>query len=142
MNQTPSLKLIHVASIIQRAQGLCYLFLRKKEDYHYCWYMQSNHSDFEDETTVTASTIEEALRLAKRTWKENFFRTLNCGFRYTLPERDEHGMNALYYQMVASYNSMNGVYFDDELGHNCYVQNASIEARNLMIVLNKVPEKI
>lgn len=148
MSET-SFKLIHVASMIQRDQGLCYLFLRKKEDYHYCWYMKSNESELENETVVFASTIEEALRLARRTWKEDYFRTLNCGFRYTLPERDEHGMNALYYQMTASYNSMNGVYFDDELGHNCFVQNASIEARNLMVALSpppaqtskKVPEK-
>lgn len=131
MSQTP-LKLIHVASILQRDQGLRYLFLRKKEDYHFCWYIKSIDSVQEDETTVAASTIEEAIRLARHTWKEDFFRTLNCGFRYTLPERDEHGMNALYYQMAASYNSMNGVYFDDELGHNCFVQNASVEARNLM----------
>ena len=56
---------------------------------------------------------------------------MHCGFRYTLPERDEHGLNALFNQMVASYSSSNGVYFEQELGHPCIVQNASIQARLL-----------
>jgi len=60
---------------------------------------------------------------------------VNCGFRYTLPERDEHGYNALFHQMAASYATSNGVYFDEESGNNCFVNFASEEAKNLLKVL-------
>jgi len=85
----------------------------------------------EQATTVSGETVEEAMRLAARHWQKDSFTTVICGFRYTLPERDEHGINALFHQMVASYSSMNGVYYDEELGNNCFVQNASDEAIRL-----------
>jgi len=122
-------KLIHVACIF--AQGRWhYLFLRKNGEGHFTWH-QELQSQHEEETPVSGHTIEEALRLAVRQWKEQSFRTLQCGFRYTLPERDEHGINALFHQMVASYSSSNGIYYDEELGNNCFVQNASDEAQKL-----------
>lgn len=129
-NEKPKYKLMHVAFFNKQHKGSCRLLLRQKELIHYAWYEETSDNQ-EVETEVTAPTVEEALRIARQHWKLNGFRTLICGFRYTLPERDEHGMNALFHQMVASYSSSNGVYFDDELGHNCFVQAASIEAREL-----------
>lgn len=117
--------LIHIAKIGQR-----YVFLRKLAPLHFAWFWWDG--DSETPFDWTATSAEEALRLAQR---QEEFRTVGCGFRYTLPERDEHGMNALFYQMVASYQSPNGIYFDDELGGNCIVQFASIEARKLMMQL-------
>lgn len=116
--------LIHVGKIGER-----FLFLRKIAPQHFEWFFAVDGS--ETATEVRALTIEEALRLAAHKWKGDYFKTINCGFRYTLPERDEHGNNALFYQMVASYSNSSGVYFDDELGSNCIVHNASIEARQL-----------
>lgn len=123
-------KLIHVASIFTPNGEHRYLLLRKKGTDHFIWYEEEN-LDHENETEVSAQTIEEAMRLAARHWKRYSFRTIVCGFRYTLPERDEHGLNALFHQMSASYNSMNGVYYDEELGNNCFVQSASNEALQL-----------
>jgi len=107
-----------------------YLFLRKVDQHHYVWFKE-NESGIEEPTPIEAERITEALRLANTHWKNHYFTLLNCGFRYTLPERDEHGMNALFSQMVASYSTSNGVYFEEELGHLCFVQAASIEARQL-----------
>ena len=104
-----------------------YRFLEKLNPHTYQWIEQEGTA----EPLLTAPTIEEALRLAQRNWTYDSFRTVNCGFRYTLPERDEHGSNALFCQMVASYSSSNGVYFDEELGCNCVVHNASEESRTL-----------
>lgn len=120
---------IHLARIQPNGRTVVYLFLRAKDSHTFVWYRQEK--GIETETHVSASTIDEALQQARRHWKQEAFRMVNCGFRYTLPERDEHGANALFHQMVASYNSPNGVYFDEDLGHNCYVQFASNEARNV-----------
>ncbi len=128
-------KLIHVAFIYMKPKGRYKLFLRRKEANHIVWFEESENNK-EIETEITAQTVEEAIRLGRKHWKNHAFRTLNCGFRYTLPERDEHGMNALYCQMAASYASSNGVYFDEDLGHNCFVQAASLEARKLLKVLS------
>ena len=124
------MKLIHVAKIFKQDQDLL-LFLRKISNSEYRW--------FEDktETLVFATTIEEALRLAYLKWKELSYRTIICGFRYTLPERDEHGINALFHQMAASISTPNGIYFDEELGSNCFVQNYSLEARDLFFTLRE-----
>lgn len=127
--------LIHVGRIAASGEQGKYLYLRKINPHSYSWFEES-----EKETSVNAFTIEEALRLANRTWKSAYFRMVNCGFRYTLPERDEHGINALFYQMVASYTSFNGIYFDEEIGCNCFVQFASDEAKYLWKLL-KANEK-
>jgi len=103
---------------------------KKKRVRNFAWYEeQPDHTEIE--TEVSAENIEEALRLGARYWKNQDFNTLSCGFRYTLPERDEHGINALFHQMVSSYSTMNGYYYDEELGNNCFVQNASNEAHRL-----------
>lgn len=119
-------KLIHVGKIFGNDGLNHYLLLRKISPDTFTWFTEENVP-----TEVTGFTIEEALRLAARRWKENAFRSVICGFRYTLPERDEHGINALYHQMAASYASPNGTYYDEELGNNCFVQNASSEALDL-----------
>lgn len=125
----PNGRLIHVAEILLQNKGKRYLFLRQINPYHYSWFEEEGQ---EKETPIWGATAEEAIAAARRQWKNQEFRTLNCGFRYSLPERDEHGVNALFYQMAASYQSMTGVYYEEELGANCMVQNASIEARDLL----------
>lgn len=119
-------KLIHIA-YMHGPKGRNALFLRKIDDRHFAWFSEHDENT-EEEMPVRAINVEEALRQAWRFWKEQSFRLLNCGFRYTLPERDEHGVSALFHQMAASYSSMNGIYYDEQLGNNCYVQNASLEA--------------
>jgi len=130
-------KLIHAAVIQKRGKGIIHLFLRKLDAHHYCWFEGSNDGQEEVETTVSGENVEEAIRLAIRHWAEDGFRTIKCGFRYTLPERDEHGINALFYQMTASYASPNGIYFDEDLGNNCFVNFASVEARDLFNILKQ-----
>jgi hypothetical protein len=123
-------RLIHVAHIQVQNRGTCYLFLRQLDTYRYMWFKEETLKQ-EIETSIWGATAEEAFLLAHKTWKIDSFTPIHCGFRYTLPERDEHGINALFYQMAASYTSMTGVYFEAELGFNCIVQNASLEARDL-----------
>lgn len=123
-------KLIHLAKIILPKKGAYLLLLRKDDPVRYTWYEEYEPTK-ERSTEIFAPTAEEAIRQAYSNWKEDNFRTINCGFRYTLPERDEHGNNALFHQMVASYSSMNGIYFDEELGHNCFINFASDEAKKL-----------
>ncbi|MEI8125171.1 MAG: hypothetical protein WCG42_05410 [Parachlamydiaceae bacterium] len=127
-SEKKSEKLIHAARCFVNGSWH-YLFLRKESDNSFVWSMEDNAG--EQATTVSGETVEEAMRLAARHWQKDSFTTVICGFRYTLPERDEHGINALFHQMVASYSSMNGVYYDEELGNNCFVQNASDEAIRL-----------
>lgn len=123
-------KLIHMARIIAPDGRAKYIFLRKCDPEGFKWYEEEDRSK-ERETPVSAQTIQEAIRLGIRHWNKQAYRNVNCGFRYTLPERDEHGINAYFHQMAASQSSMNGVYYDEELGNNCFVQNASLEALNL-----------
>lgn len=125
-----AMTLIHIARIYANRKWL-YLYLRKNENKDFIWHQEQENSLKEIETPVFASTIEEAIRLASRHWKNYSLKPLHCGFRYTLPERDEHGINAFFHQMVASYSSINGIYYDEELGNNCFVQNASEEAFSL-----------
>ncbi len=135
MSET-NFKLIHVARVLNEEGRRCYLLLRRLKENHFTWFEKLDNND-EIETPVSAPTIEEALRLAVRQWKNHSFSYVICGFRYTLPERDEHGINALFHQMVDSYNSMSGVYYDQELGCNCIVHNASEEALQLRQEMNK-----
>jgi hypothetical protein len=129
-------KLIHIARIVASNGRIRYIYLRKSEPEGYRWYEGVDDST-EEETPVAGPTIEETIRLAVKHWNKQAYRNVNCGFRYTLPERDEHGINAYFVQMASSQSSMNGVYYDEELGNNCYVQNASIESFNLWQRLKK-----
>lgn len=122
-------KIIHAARIDRGGPLPCYLLLKQVDLYHFVW--MEKREEGEVKTPVFSKTVGEALRLAREHWKQHSFRTVNCGMVYTLPERDEHGMNALFYQMTASYSSPNGVFFDDEYGHNCFVNFASQEALRL-----------
>lgn len=124
---TPLNNLIHVATLRRKGRK-CLLFLRKQEQ-HYIWY--EVEEEREVATSVTSDSAEEAIRLARRYFAPHFFETLRCGFRFTLPERDEIGTNALFHQMVSSYSAGNGVYLDEELGHQCFVNEASQEALTL-----------
>jgi hypothetical protein len=122
---TENRKIIHAG----RLHDGTYLLLRQEGPDYYRWWIDDDQA--EKETDVSANTVEEAIRLAHRKWKHQHFRTIICGFRYTLPERDEHGMNALFHHMVSSYSSPAGTYHDEELGHACHVQAASDEALRL-----------
>lgn len=120
--------LIHVAQIVSQGAPK-YVYLRQVEPRQFVWFEQGEGIE-EQRTEMSSDNIEEAIRLARRHWKHQTFQTMNCGFRYTLPERDEHGLNALFWQMKASYSSPTGIYFDDEIGCNCIVQYAPSESRN------------
>lgn len=130
MHPSPPPKLIHVARIHIQNQGYLYLFLRQLDPYRYIWFRE-NSPGLESETSIWGGTVEEALLAAYKAWSLDQIQSLPCGFRYTLPERDEVGTNALFHQMVASYTSMTGVYFDNELSSNCIVHFAPSEARDL-----------
>jgi hypothetical protein len=122
--------LIHIGKKISSHGRWQLVFLRKVSTHAYKWFEEEKEGS-EKDTQIEASSMEEAIRIAYINWPEEDFSLINCGFRYMLPERDEHGINALFYQMVSSYSSLTGVYFDEILGNNCFVQNASSEARVL-----------
>ena len=123
------MKLIHVAFIFRPSQGKSILYLRKTSEQEYQWFEEKAVDPHQEAPlSIRAPTVEEALRLAHREYKNLAFRTLGCGFRYGLPERDEHGINALFHQMAASYSSPGGVYFDEDVSYNCVVHYSSIEA--------------
>lgn len=105
---------------------MVYLHLFEKDGV-FQWFEKGNPLEF------SATGIEEAMRLIWRYFKELDlpFRMVHCGRRYTLPERDEHGMPALFHQMVASFEQSTGIYFDEELGHQCVVEHPSEEALTL-----------
>lgn len=118
-------ELIHVGYI----NPLKYFLLRKVKNGHFTWFIEES-PDIEQETELSAPNVEEAIREAKKLWKTEGFRLMPCGFRFTLPERDEHGSNALFGQAVKSLNSMTGVYYDEELGHNCIVHQIPTQVRD------------
>ena len=117
----PTSKLIHVGKI----RGSDYLFLHEELPNQFVWF------DKDGKTDICADSIEEAIKQAHRKWKAHGFETLKCGFKYTLPERDEHGINAYFCDMVESFNSLQGAYFDPDFGHMCEVKNPSLEALQL-----------
>lgn len=122
--------IIHIGYL---QQGRCriYLFLRKTDSERYLWQL-AKPQDTDSEPTeqefpiVIADSVEEAIRLARREWNDptSYWQNLECGFRFTLPERDEIGTPALFHQMVLSHKSSNGVYLDDELGCSCIVRDS------------------
>lgn len=109
--------LIHIGRI-----GSTYFYLRKI-DSQFTWFKEENP------TEVNATTAEEAIRLAFQSWAH--FRLLGCGYRFSLPERDEHGLPAYFDQMVKSINTLNGIYFEESLGYNCIVHQIPSETRQL-----------
>jgi hypothetical protein len=124
-------KIIHAACILnEKERKTDYLFLRKKTESCYTWFYYKN-SEEETETLCQQESVSLAIYHGYQFWKLESFRTLNCGFRYTLPARDLVGSNALFHQMAASYNSPNGYYFDPEVGFLCLVEHASMEALDL-----------
>lgn len=136
MEKTQTLpKIIHAARRQAPGEKVKYLLLRMVDPARFVWYEYDNQRT--SQTDVEGVTLEEALRCARKCWRNDAFRTINCGFRYTLPERDEHGCNALFHQMIASYSSANGIYFDEEVGNNCFINFASTEARDLWKKLKK-----
>lgn len=111
----PASNLIHVAQIFDQGAPR-YLFLRKIDAHRFEWFDDSNKS-----ISISAANPEEAIRLAWREWNFKHFRPLGCGYRYTLPERDEHGTPATFSQMALSLANPTGTYYDPDLGHNCIV---------------------
>lgn len=101
------------------------LYLRKVEPKLFKWFQEDT------DTGVQSDRVTDAIRLASGKWQSKGFKLLNCGYVYTLPERDEHGNNALFSQMAKSLDSGNGVYFDEDLGHNCIVQQIPLETARL-----------
>ena len=91
--------LIHVAFLVSEKGRKSRLYLRKIHDRRYTWF-EVDESFNETEAPIWSDTIENALCLAGTYWQRQSFRTLNCGFRYTLPERDEHGINALFWKWI------------------------------------------
>lgn len=118
-------KLIHIGSLFSKGKKRL-LLLKAISPTQYKWFELDNQN--ETETEIEGTTIRDAIQKARKFWKNDSFQSLNCGFIYTLPERDEHGIDALFQEMHASYSSPNGVFYNDTLGHNCFVQNASLEA--------------
>lgn len=116
--------LYHVASLSPTR----YLFLNKIETTTFQWFEVSHATNQQKPTSITSNSPAEAIRAAYKKWDHSFFRLLHCGFCYTLPERDEVGCNAFFWQMAKSYANSNGRYFDEERGHLCYVDFASQEA--------------
>jgi len=115
---------IHIAQL--ESKGI--LFLNELKSSEFQWFKMNSLLDKAEDTPVIAPSIAEAIQQGYKTWKEEHFRLVHCGFRYLLPERDEVGTNALFWQMALSYNTSNGQYFDKEVGHTCYVDFASQEA--------------
>jgi hypothetical protein len=92
------------------------LTLHKDADGLFRWYLDNVPTD------IASAKAEDAVKQARKRYKEEHFRIHSCGNKFTLPERDEHGTPANYQEMMKSLRSMNGVFFDDQLGHNCIVR--------------------
>jgi len=131
MTSKSSGKCLHIAEVQRPKEGKRLLLLREASPRLFCWHEELPDGK-EQQLELSAPSVEEALRLAQKKLRPLSFRTIKCGFRYALPERDEHGMNALFHQMAASQEGFGGIYFDEEVGHNCFVQNASHEALELL----------
>ncbi|NGX61078.1 MAG: hypothetical protein K940chlam9_00558 [Chlamydiae bacterium] len=105
------------------------LLLEKEGESSYVWKKISLAGSRIEGTDCKGEKLTEAIENGYKTWEG--FSLLHCGFLYTLPARDEMGCNALFWQMAKSYSSSNGRYFDEEVGHLCYVDFASQEALSL-----------
>lgn len=127
-------KLMHIATI-STERGRTELFLRQVDPKIYRWY-RLDRTGNEIETAVASDTIEDSIRQAGVHWKLEHFSPMLCGYRFTLPERDEHGNNALFYQMASALQTMNGIYFDEELGHFCVIKQIPLVAKEYWKQLN------
>ena len=109
-----------------------YLFLRELETGQLAWFIE-NGEGHEKDTGIHGRTVSTAIRAAYMEWADQAFRPLHCGFRYDAEQRDEHGTNALFCEMIESYsmNNLEGEFFDGYCGHRCYVDAASEEALEL-----------
>lgn len=121
-------KIIHIAKIQSGRPRSHFLFLHNNDN-ELRWYQEDRTA-----TSVASQTIEEAIRLANKKWEQKNFTLLNCGFRYTGPERDEHGTNAYFYEMGLSQTSPGGIYLVNGVPN--YVQGASQEALEIWKELN------
>ena len=121
--------LIHVARVKIGGGKSAVLFLRKTDPLNYTWYIEKEGK--EESTGIESTHPEEAIRLARRQWALDEFQPLKCGYCFTLPERDEHGTPALFYQMIKSLNTLTGAYFDEDLGFSCHVQQIPVDSRRL-----------
>lgn len=113
----------HVATIYPKQ----YLFLQRS-DSSFHWLKMNPSFDEGIETPCQGETLARAIQAAYKMWQADFFTLLNCGFRYSLPVRDQTGCSAFFWQMAKSYSTPNGHYFDEEAGHLCFVDFASTEA--------------
>lgn len=114
-------KIRHVGCIPPKTR----IFLIEEEGFHWID-EQGGYLDLSEET------LPLALQLAYQKFSKLGFRLVHFGTRYTLPERDEVGVSALFPHFYASYRSPTGKYFDQELGHMAYVDFASLEAKSLL----------
>ena len=121
--------LIHVGFVRRKGPKKTFLYLRQI-DKQFSWF-EENERGQEQATHVSASSISQALRAAQRQWRDETFTPLHCGFRFTLPERDEIGRPAYFCEMVNSFKSMTGVYRDAKIDGNCIVQKPSSDALDL-----------
>lgn len=127
---TPSSPPIHVGLLPSRGPSTLLLLRKETEEGPYRWALRKA-TGYEEPTAVTGRDAGEAIHRACQVWRPLHVRMLKCGYRYTLPERDEVGTPALFHQMVASYATSTGIYFDEELQANCIVYLASQEARHI-----------
>ena len=128
-----SQRVLHAARYQPDGHHSIYLLLREKDDGSFVWYEERYGPEGaeEVETDIGGPSICDATQAARERWSEQAFHTVGCGIRYQLPERDEHGCTALFHEMVDSYSHFDGVYFDEDLKHTCFVDKASAEALDL-----------
>lgn len=124
-------KIIHIARLGSRSPKAVYLFLKKTEEGVFQWLRMAFPFTTGEKTEIAAGSIEEAMLLGSKRWKEEGFYPLACGFKFQLPSRDSIGSEVLFWQMVEGYSSPNGQYFDATLGCKVYVDFASEEALSM-----------
>jgi len=79
MPNTTNNKLIHIAKLEYSKRGVTpLLLLRETGEHKFTWYFEKERG-MEEETSVEGSTIEEAMRLAHKKWKNTGFTTIKCG---------------------------------------------------------------
>lgn len=115
--------LISLATINKNRGEKPFYFLRKINPKLFRWFFQ------DQETSLEAIDLDEAFRLAYREWPD--LQVIGCGYLFTLPERDEHGTPALFSEMVKSLESSNGIFFEEERGHNCIVHQIPLTTQKI-----------